>query len=243
MTAKGKQWAERSLRLDAIRERPEFQLRAGGVDRSYVKRLAQALRDGGEPLPRVKVAAIGNALYLVDGFHRKAAHEQAGLETIGALVARMSLAEAGEEARKANTRHGKGLTRADKLRLWDAFTAAGDHLQADGALKSSRAIVAELGHHVYSHEKVRQLLRGLGNELHEDDDVKPWGARFSEDDLSQALAEDASTALHDFAALFPQLANSDKGRTLEAARALVDALGRGEDGRDALDALRNPLGI
>jgi hypothetical protein len=226
MTAKGRQWAERDLRVTEVRERPGFQLRAGGLDRSHVNRL-RLLLDDGEDLPAVKVAQVGEALYLVDGFHRLEAHRRAGLESVRAAVARMSLPEAQEEARLANTRHGKGLSRADKEKLWADFVAADGHRDAFGALKSPRALSAELNR-VISHTTIRSKLKAMGLEG-ELEPVKPWRDEQVDAELLAAeRKEEAETFLRLFGELVPTLHVDDREALLEAARALLDSLGRGE---------------
>ncbi len=243
MTAKGKQWTLRDLRVDEVREHNKFQLRANGVDRVHTKKLLRTLQNG-EELPPVKVVAINKALYLVDGYHRLEAYKAAHRGTIPAQVARMSLAEACEEAMLANTKHGLNLSRNDKAKVWEAFTEAGRHLEADGAVKASRTIEREINH-VYSRETIRTKLKAMGLELNEGYEMKPWGGYGEplEEDLEEELAVEAEDALRRFGNLFPTLAQPDQQRLLGDARALVHELERGEDGRAQIEALENPLDI
>lgn len=242
MTAKGKQWALRDLRLEEVRERPDFQLRANGINSAHAKRLLRALQDVKELGP-VKVAQIGKALYLVDGFHRLDAHKLARRQTISAEVARMSLEEARAEAQQANTTHGLNLNRKDKLRVWADYIASGRHLDDAGALKSSRVIATELDQ-VYSRETIRQKLKAMGMELNEGEDFKAWGGdEVDEDTLAEERADEAENLLAHLAAVLPTLNPGDLQRLTGATRALLDAAERGEDAKGLLEAIRNPLGI
>ncbi|MGY2736132.1 hypothetical protein [Sphingomonas sp. UYP23] len=233
MTEAGKQWQAHDLVLSEVHRHPSFQMRAKGVDRAHANRLLKVLQSGGV-LPAIKVARVGKALYVVDGFHRMDAHDAAGRETIKGQVAKMSLAEAQEEARLANTTHGKGQTPADKAKAFDAMIAAGDHLDSRGVLKSSRTIAAEMNHS-YSHETVRKKLRALGHELAEATEFpkgfKPWRGGVAEEPeemLAEELAADARGHLKALHHLFFDLSDEDQRALLVTARELVGALERGE---------------
>lgn len=230
MTAKGPQWADKDLRVTQIQRRPDFQLRAGGVQRGHVATLRRVLDDR-RPLDPVKVAQVGAALYLVDGYHRLAAHELAGRETIAARVARMSLPQAKEEAKLANTKHGLRLTNADKRRIFQAHVDAGLHRDAAGKLKSRRAIAADLNHIVSpGFVRARLLEMDLGDELDEVDPVGTWTGREEADEaeLEAERLDDAEDLLRRFGDLFPSLGDDDKPGLLTAARGLLDALERGD---------------
>ncbi|MCP8890855.1 hypothetical protein [Sphingomonas faeni] len=234
----GKQWQERVLALEDVKLRPDFQLRAKGINRAHAAKLQLALEDG-KVLPSVKVAAIGKALYLVDGFHRYAAHEALGSTGIKAQVARMTLKEAREEARLANATHGLSLSQADKLKVWEDFTGAGGHLDTLGSLKSSRVIAAEVDH-VYSREAIRKKLKAMGLELAEGPEFKPWQRGDDADESDEALVservEEAELHLAAFERLFHSLPSDDQGALLGTARKLVEALESGE----ALKKLAEP---
>lgn len=235
---KSLQWKEETLALDAITLREDFQLRAGGIDRQHVRKLLGMLQ-AGKPLPPVKVARIGKALYLVDGFHRYFAHEDYGVSGIEASVARMSLEEARGEAMIANTTHGKALGRADKRKVWDAFAEAGRHLESPEVPKSSRVISAALNG-MYSHETVRARLRELGLELNEGPTFKPRsdgeGPEEEDDDLeglavdplAAERAEEAQRHLEAFDASLYSLEGEDRTRLLAAARTLLEGWETGE---------------
>ena len=238
MTQKGRQWREEALVLGDIELHPDFQFRVEGVDRQHVRTLLRMLQ-AGKSLPPVKVARIGKALYLVDGFHRYFAHEGYGAERIMATVARMSLEEARAEAMLANTTHGKAYGRKDKRNVWDAFVQAGSHLEAPGVPKSSRVISAALNG-MYTHETVRTRLRELKLELNEGPAFKPWrgGGGTEEDDedlegpavdpLAAERAEGARRHLEAFGSVFHSLEDDDQEELLVSARTLLEALERGE---------------
>lgn len=231
MTVAGKQWQPQELALAEVRRHPSFQMRVLGVDRSHSNRLLRVLKDGGD-LPPIKVARVGRALYVVDGFHRLEAHAGAGRDTINADVAKMTLPEAQEEARLANTTHGKGLSNADKRKAFDAMVEAGRHLDAHGTLKPSRTIAAELNY-LYSHETVRQKLKAIGFDVETPAEF-PHGFKArggGEDDdayLAVERAGDAQEHLRAFQELFFTLPDDSQPDMLAAARALVEALERGE---------------
>jgi hypothetical protein len=230
----GRQWQEETLALEAVILRDDFQLRSGGIDSQHVRKLLGMLK-AGKTLPPVKVARIGKALYLVDGFHRYFAHEDYGVSGIAATVARMSLEEAREEAMIANTTHGKALGRADKRKVWDAFVEAGRHLESPEVPKSSRVISADLNG-MYSHETVRARLRELGLELNEGPAFKPRseGEDPGEDDddslegaavdpLAAERTEEAGRHLEAFGAMLHSLEEDDRRGLLAAARTLLEA--------------------
>jgi len=242
MTARGKQWPEQTLMLEEVREHEDFQLRADGVSLPHVNKLARQI-EAGKELPPIKVAAIGKALYVIDGFHRLHAARKAKRHSIRAQVARMSRTEALEEARLANTTHGKSLTRADKQRVWDDLIANGGHLDAEGNLKSARAIEGDLNG-LYSRETVRKKLKDLGFTLNEGPDYQEWKPQdVDEETLAQERLEEAEDTLAAFIAAVPTLDRQDQQRLVGTARALLDGLERGEGAHALLEGLRNPLGI
>lgn len=234
MTIAGKQWQAAELAVSEVRVHASLQMRADGVSLTHSNRLQRVLEGGGD-LPAIKVARVGKALYVVDGFHRLEAHQRAGRDTVKAVVAKMSRAEAEEEARLANTTHGKGLSSADKQRAFAAMIEAGGHLETFGAYKPSRTIAAEMNY-IYSHETIRKKLKALGFELEETVEFphgyKAWRGgeteEADEDLLAMERAADAGGHLRAFRELFHTLLDDDQRDMLATARALVEALERGE---------------
>ena len=222
-------WKTETLAVEDVREHADHQVRAGGVSALHVNVLARAMEIEGDLAP-IRCAKIGRALYVVDGFHRLAAARKLGWSHIAAEVAVMSAAEARDEARLANTRHGKGLSRYDKARLFDLYVAEGRHLGDDGIVKASRVIQAEVNH-IYSHETIRTKLkeRGIEMELQVEypDGYKPRAVN-DEGELEADAAEAANTHLERFGSLFFDLEDDARQRALEAARELVGLLERGE---------------
>ena len=226
-------WKLHRLVLEDVRERPDFQVRAGGVSIPHVNFLARAMDSDGDLEP-VKVAKVGRAHWLVDGFHRLAAARKLGWSHIAANVATMSLGEARGFALLANTKHGKGPGRADKARLFEQYLAQGKHLRADGVVKASRVIGAELNH-VWSHETIRRKLKAGGIEVDLQVEYphgyKPYMGGADEGDeaeLALELAEGAQRHLDGFGSLFFDVGDDAQRRLLKAARDLVARLERGE---------------
>lgn len=155
-------WKPKRLAIEAVVEREELQLRAGPVAAAHVRMLAAAM-DSGAEVPPIRVARLGRALCVVDGFHRLAAARSLGLDGIEALVAPMSREAARAYAMTANVTHGRNLTGKDRARIFGAYLEAGRHLDDLGDVKSSRAISAEL-EGMYSHTHVMRKLRDHGIE-------------------------------------------------------------------------------
>jgi hypothetical protein len=251
VSAKEPTWQQEELPVEDVRERPDFQLRADGVQTRHVRVLERTLAAGGDLEP-IKVARIGKALYVVDGFHRLEAARRQRLPTIRAAVARMSLEEAQGFALLANTKHGKSLRPKDKALILARYVELGKHVGANGVVKSSRAIAAEINH-AYSHETVRTKLKGLGVELDEAVEY-PWGYKpYGDDEADEAeeaeleleRAAQARGALDRFAALALSLDEGERLELVGAARALLDSLERGERGEalSGAGADANPLDI
>lgn len=230
-------WNRQELVLEDIREREEHQVRAGGVSHLHVNTLVRAMGSEGDRTP-ISVAKVGKAHYVIDGFHRLAAARKLGWSHISADVARMSAGEARGYALLANTKHGKNLGRHDKDRIFDEYVAQGGHVGADGVLKASRVIQAELNH-IYSHETIRQKLKKRGIEIDLSVEFpggyKPFKGGWDDEDdeadaaaLAYRLTVDAQAHLDAFGSLFFDVDDHAKHNLLDAARDLVDRLGRGE---------------
>lgn len=224
-------WKLQSLAVEDVRERENYQVRAGGVSRQHVNALARAMECEGDLEP-IKVAKIGKAHWVVDGFHRLAAARKLGWSHIASNVATMSAKEAQGFALLSNTKHGRGLSRHDKTRLFEQHVEQGKHLGADGVVKASRVIQGDLNH-IYSHETIRTKLKTLGVEVDLEVEYpggyKPYGGgEADEGDLALELAEAAQSKLDAFGSLFFDLEDDAQRKLLEAARNLVARLERGE---------------
>lgn len=244
----GKHWEAHELPLDDVRTHKSLQNRADGLDAANVNRIRRALAAGEETRDPIRVARVGKAFYVVDGFHRCEAYLEEGRHTIPALVAKMSLQEAQEYARKANAANGKPLSRADKEVLWQTYVAEGRHLDDDGIARSSREIARDLGY-IWAHETVRKKLKALGIEMDEvvefPGGYKPRDEELTEQDLEELRTEEAEDAIGALAGLLPTLDSGTKARLISATRKLLDALEQGEETTrlQALEALRHPLDI
>lgn len=103
-----------SIPLAKIRAEESTQPRAS-IDRALVDEYAEALGRG-DVFPPIYVLLDGERYWLVDGFHRLAAHAKAGAKTINAIVNDGTRRDAEWQCLAANATHGKRRTRADKRR-------------------------------------------------------------------------------------------------------------------------------
>lgn len=118
-----------------------------------------AAMERGDELPPIDVIDSGDRYYLVDGFHRYAAHAQLGRAVIRARVAMGTREDAVWYATRANATHGLRRTNADKRR---AVRLALTHPR--GA-RLSNALIAR---HCHVHDRlvasVREELEREGRE-------------------------------------------------------------------------------
>lgn len=137
--------AVKLLNIKGIRLSSEFQPR-GGVVGTTVKQYADVIRAEGALPPIVVWQARQDYLYVIDGFHRLAAHEQAGESEIEAYVLTgINKKEALQIAALANLSHGKPLTKAEKRDAFRMFINAGGHMGKDDELLSYRELAKKLG--------------------------------------------------------------------------------------------------
>lgn len=129
------------LRIDA-----QLQVRSGGLDRGTVKRYEDAMR-AGQAFPALKALSVDGVLYLVDGFHRHAAANRAGLlESLEVeWLGNGTWNEARWLAFDANRRHGLPLRNKVRREGLRAYVKTRRHLKPKGNLKSYREIGADLG--------------------------------------------------------------------------------------------------
>lgn len=149
-------WKPERLLASTIIEDAAFQPRVDGVDPKHVKKLA-AVEDAGEMLPPVDVARIGDALYLIDGFHRMALWRAAGAVAVEANVARMTRRDAFLHSLKVNTMHGLNYKSKDKAASLQRYCSERLHLRQDGSRKPLDTIHREIGM-VYDRSHVRRKM-------------------------------------------------------------------------------------
>ncbi|MBK8028218.1 MAG: ParB N-terminal domain-containing protein [Chloroflexi bacterium] len=129
--------SEQKIALEMIRRDGGTQSRSY-LSSSTIEDYAAAMKRG-EEFPAVKLIYTGDAYYLVDGFHRVAAAEKAGLATINAEVEQGTLEDAQWASYAANPTHGLPRSSDDKRR---AITAALKHPK--GVEKSDREIATHI---------------------------------------------------------------------------------------------------
>jgi hypothetical protein len=224
-------------------------MRVGGLDKRHVRVLEQALQ-AREYLPPIKVAKVGKALYVVDGYHRLEASNGAGCSSIMAEVATMSLSAAKDFALLANTRHGKNLKTADKALIFDTYVEREKHLDARGNVKPSRVIEVEINR-VYSHETIRKRLKARGIELNMSVEFpggyKPYRSGGDDEDDEESFADyraaEAHGHLEGFASLFVTLEDPSQRELIGIAGKLLDSLQRGAWPQEPLEQLTGVLDI
>jgi hypothetical protein len=137
------------LALSSLVVEPRIQSRSQHLDPTVVNRYRATIKAHEHdpkriPFPPVLVARLSGPdakatatgserpqLYLVDGFHRYAAHEVEGVETIAAQVVDVgSIADALWLAAKGNLQHGKQLSNKDLREAFQRFIRARKHLEA-----------------------------------------------------------------------------------------------------------------
>lgn len=99
-----------ALKMDRILVDPALQPRVGGLDAAHIA----ALKENPEAWPPLVVVERGGYL-LVDGFHRYAAAQNVGLETVPVEVREMPAdGDLHALAFALNAAHGRPLTLADR---------------------------------------------------------------------------------------------------------------------------------
>ncbi|MCK1575740.1 hypothetical protein [Bradyrhizobium sp. 174] len=100
----------------------------------------------GANMPPVRLADVGGALVLVDGWHRLLAQKQLGRDAIEATVEELSEHEAQWQAAVANTCNGARLARqSEKRRVFELYIRQGRNRVGRLGLKSYREIAKDLG--------------------------------------------------------------------------------------------------
>jgi hypothetical protein len=144
------------LELAKIRRDGGTQPRAHGVDYGVVDEYADLMKEG-RVFPPIKVTFDGSEYWLVDGFHRVEAAEEAGLTEFECDVTAGTLADAQWQSYSVNAAHGLPRTNADKRR---AVKAALSH--ARGHELSDRAIADHVGCDHKTVGAVRRELEAAG---------------------------------------------------------------------------------
>jgi len=142
----------RRVQIKNVIRDQRYQVRAK-ISQEIVGRYASIYKAGGA-LPLVQVARVGEALILVDGWHRLAA-----LEWIEATTVEVEVITATEQAAlwlaaQANLKHGLPLKSKEIRRAFKAYIKARQHRDGKGGLKSYRDIASDLGN-VRSHVTIR----------------------------------------------------------------------------------------
>lgn len=148
-SAANPEWSEEWVPLPAIIKHAPWQVRVKLDDRA-VRRYAEMTRAGNEP-PPIKVGRVKGRRYLVDGWHRM----EAGAlqisssidddETVKALVADLTQAQAIWEAARANLGHGVQYKSKDLHGVFKAFIKSKQHVKPGGGIMSYREIAPIIG--------------------------------------------------------------------------------------------------
>jgi hypothetical protein len=170
---------------------PTYQIRSkldSGTVARYVNRW-ETMGQGLDAFPPVKVALVQGALVLVDGFHRLAAAQQAGLTEVSAVVVSATDQEARWMAAEANLSHGLPLSRKEVRQAFKVFVETRQNVKPDGRLMSYREIAVALGGAV-KHNTVMAWMK---------EDYKRLAARMGGEDprgggLRSTLLEDPMAA-------------------------------------------------
>ncbi|MCK1554036.1 hypothetical protein IVB11_34580 [Bradyrhizobium sp. 177] len=100
----------------------------------------------GANMPPVRLADIGGALVLVDGWHRLLAQKQLGRDVVEATTEVLSEMEAQWQAALANSYNGARLNRqSEKRRVFELYMRQGRNRVGRLGLKSYREIAKDLG--------------------------------------------------------------------------------------------------
>lgn len=114
-------------KIDTIKLDPRLQARTD-TDKGVIAEYAAILAGGGS-LPALTCYQLPDGVFVVDGWHRLAAHKIAGSKKVAIEVQNGTFEDALRAALQANTKHGKRLTNADKRRAiqlaigqWPSYT-------------------------------------------------------------------------------------------------------------------------
>lgn len=132
------------VRTDGIHFDELYQARSG-VQYKQVTAYANAMKNG-HKFPPVRLAWIDGkkSLTVIDGWHRLNAVMSLGVETVPAIVERMSFREAMGRAARANLGHGLPLKKTELRRVFKLFIKSGDNRKKNKQLMSYREISTAL---------------------------------------------------------------------------------------------------
>lgn len=131
------------LKIEALVREPRYQIRKK-LDKGQVASLVSAYRQGAL-VPPVLVAQVGEALILVDGYHRVEALLCLDMEHVGAVIIQAEEKEARWLSAKANLTHGVRLKYREIFGAFQAYIKARKFIDENGELKSYRTIAVEMG--------------------------------------------------------------------------------------------------
>jgi hypothetical protein len=116
----------------------EFQIRVGLKEPTVQK--YQRHYTVGTPMPPIRLAQVGGALYLMDGFHRLEAQRRNGAREVQATIEPMaSLSDVAWIGGKVNAEHGLPLSKVERHRLFRLYLRQ-ERYYLNGQPKSSHSI-------------------------------------------------------------------------------------------------------
>ncbi|WP_431284203.1 ParB N-terminal domain-containing protein [Humitalea sp. 24SJ18S-53] len=137
----------RSVAVSSLVLDPAMQPRAG-TDRETVRRYQGYMKADPKTLPPITAAKLTDEpegqLYVIDGFHRVAAAQGAGLRTLLAKTVEVDRETAEWMAVVGNRAHGLPLGRKTDRAAFRRYVEAGRNVDEAGGLKPYRAIVQDL---------------------------------------------------------------------------------------------------
>lgn len=217
-----------------IVRRPELQVRRK-LDRSTVHTYANQFR-AGVVMPNIRVADVGGALVLVDGWHRLAAMDEIGRTAATVdVVTCADLSEAAWLGADANLRHGLPLKPSEIRPVFRAYVRAKRHVKQKGrhgfhrCLQSYREIAQTLGGRVSFHT-IRNWMRR---------DFPRIAAAMSDDDGGVGRGGSPDTNPED---TFARHALDALGEAAAASKGVRDPARRGHllaRAQETLDGIRN----
>lgn len=144
-----------TLKIADIAVREDWQVR-NKIDHTTVNTYKNIYKNGGT-LPPIRVALVGGALRLVDGWHRREALMLLGRTEVEAIVFEATMSGARWEAASSNLTHGLPLKPKEVRKVFNAYVTSRQHYKANGNLKSYRDMEADLNNRV-SHRTLNRWM-------------------------------------------------------------------------------------